>query len=213
MDFTIKQLTDKFKDGSLTPTQYISSQLNRLKSINPKVNAVAKLFNEKDILKQAQESTNRYKNGKPLGPFDGIAITIKDTTSSITKGVQLHKGSMVCYLDKDNKFFGGIPKESVKEVAMLQKSGAIILCLTTVPEMCWKGSTSSYLYGITRNPHNLTITTGGSSGGAAALTALGIGNISVGSDGAGSIRIPASFCGVIGYKPSYTVGHSKNSGE
>ena len=209
---TIRALTSKYKDGSLTPLQYITSQLQRMDRINPKINPIARHFDRELILKQARESGIRYKSNKPLGPFDGVPITIKDTTSSATAGVKLYKGSKICELDEENKYMGDTPTESVKEVAMLQQSGAIILAMTTVPEMCWAGTCSSLLYGVTTNPHNLNLSPGGSTGGGAALSALGIGNINIGSDGAGSVRIPASHCGVIGYKPSYSIGHSKNNG-
>ena len=211
MNYTIRQLTEKFKNGSLTPLQFIEQQLNRLQNINPQINPIVKLFPKETILKQAKESTERYKNNKIKGPFDGIPITVKDSGSAAAGNIEINVGSMISYLDKENSF-NKTPKESVKEIKMLQDSGAIILCQTAVPECCHKATCSSLLYGITRNPHNLTITTGASSGGAAALTSLNIGCINMGSDGAGSIRVPASCCGVIGYKPSYTIGHSKNNG-
>ena len=214
---TIRELTKKYKNGSLTPLQYITSQLQRIKNMNPKINAIARLFRIELILKQAEQSTTRYKYGQPLGPFDGIPITIKDTQSSAAVGIEFFKASTIYKLDKrkkdENVFLGNNPpNESVKEVSMLQESGCIILCMTTVPEMCWSATCSSLLYGITRNPHNLNLTSGGSTGGGAALASLGIGKINIGTDGAGSIRIPASICGVIGYKPSLSIGHICNNG-
>ena len=196
---TITQLREQFLNQTLTPSAHVLSEWKRLQNIDPKVNPIVRTPSLDTILSQARESTKRYANGTSLGPFDGIPITVKDTLSSATKGWVTNKGSKIHSLEpaKDHT-----PDESVEAVETLVKQGAIILCQTTVPELCWKGTTSSLLYGTTRYPGNLLTTSGGSSGGAAALAYLDIGSVHFGSDGAGSVRIPASCNGVIGLKPT-----------
>ena len=131
--------------------------------------------------------------GGPLGPIHGIPFTIKDL--AVTAGVPTKFGSFV---HEKN-----VPAFDAPFVRRLKDAGGIMLGKTTTPEFGWKALGDSPLTGITRNPWNLEMTTGGSSAGAAAATAAGLGPLHQGSDGAGSIRIPSSFCGIYGFKPSY----------
>ena len=183
----------------MTPTEHVLKEWKRLQSIDPKVNPFVKTMPFDIVLAQALESTKRYANGKSLGPFDGITITVKDTLSCATKGLVTNTGSKIYSLEPS---IDHTPNESVLAVETLVKQGAIILCQTTVPELCWKGTTSSLLYGTTRYPGNLITTSGGSSGGAGALACLDIGSVQCATDGAGSIRIPASCNSVMGLKPT-----------
>lgn len=113
----------------------------------------------------------------------------------LTQGVRTTRGSAI--------FADTVPEEDAPAVARLKAAGAILLGKTNTPEFGAKGDTSNRLFGVTRNPWQRTLTAGGSSGGAAAAVAAGLGPLQLGTDGAGSIRIPASFCGIFGYKPSY----------
>ena len=209
--YTIKQLTSKFRDGSLTPLSHVKNELKKLQKLlsdHPEINPIVEIFPIDDILKQAKESTIRYSNNQTLGEFDGIPYTIKDSILCDIKNKMTEMGSNISHLD-DSKEGGlfGIPEQTSPQITMLLESGAIPICITTCPELGHKGLTTSYLRGITRNPHDQTLSTGGSSGGSAALVALNIcGNISIGTDGGGSIRIPAGWCGVYGFKPSYNIG-------
>eukprot|EP01084_Bolivina_argentea_P313639 543149_1 len=201
--YSISDLVNKYSSGILSPTDHIQNELQKLKQVNLKINAVSQFINEAYILQQAKASTDRYKSGKPLSEIDGILITIKDTDTNASKGIPIHNGSLL-----PSKYW--IPKQSAPHINILQQNGAIILCQTTASEMCWKGATSTLLHGITRNPHNLQLTSGGSSGGAVALCASGINGIHLGSDGGGSIRGPSAACGVIGLKPTYPIGSSSS---
>eukprot|EP01084_Bolivina_argentea_P201935 345094_1 len=196
---SISEITNYYRIGAITPLQVIKRQLTELDRVNIKVNAIAKRFDTNSILQKAKQSTIRYQTGKILGPFDGIPITIKDVAGNALQGVPYTKGIF-------NPKYHITPKQSIPAIDALVSQGAVILCQTTCPELSQKTQTSSYLHGTTNNPHNLRLCTGGSSGGAACLTALGIGCINVGSDGGGSIRIPASICGVYGLRTTVGVG-------
>eukprot|EP01084_Bolivina_argentea_P201934 345092_1 len=196
---SISEITNYYKIGIITPLQVIELQLKKLYKVNPKVNAIAKHFDKQYIIQNAKESTLRYETGKSLGPFDGIPITIKDTSSSALKGITYTTGIF-------NPKYHKTPTESIPAIDAIVSQGAIVLCQTTCPELSQKTVTSSYLHGATNNPHNTQLVTGGSSGGSAVLTALGIGCLNFGSDAGGSIRIPASICGVYGLRPTIGIG-------
>ena len=204
--YSIQQLTDKFRDGSYTPLDNIQNELKKMELIlSSNINPFTKLMSRDLILKQAKESTLRYKNKCTLGPFDGIAVTVKDSILCEFIGTKTEMGSKLSNLDKNGGVFG-IANQTSQQITMLIESGAIILCITTCPELGHKCLTSSCLHGTTLNPHDLTLSSGGSSGGSAASIVCGLGNISIGTDGGGSIRIPSSWCGCYGYKPSYCIG-------
>lgn len=149
---------------------------------------------EKAALAQAKASAARWKKGEPLGPLDGVPVLIKDLL--LTKGWPTLRGSKT--VSRDQAWDQDAPS-----VARLREAGAVFLGATTTPEFGWKGVTDSPLTGITRNPWDLTKTPGGSSGGSAAAIAAGYGPLSLGTDGGGSIRIPAGFSGIYGLKPSF----------
>jgi Asp-tRNA(Asn)/Glu-tRNA(Gln) amidotransferase A subunit family amidase len=127
------------------------------------------------------------------GPLAGVPVTIKD--SHWLAGVPAASGSRART--------GFVPNESSAAVQRLEHAGAVIFAKTTTPEFCYLGTTASALHGITRNPWNPERTPGGSSGGAAAAVAARVGPLALGGDGGGSIRIPAAFCGVVGFKPTF----------
>ncbi|MDX1541870.1 MAG: amidase, partial [Geminicoccaceae bacterium] len=136
----------------------------------------------------------RWAKGAPLGELDGVPTTIKDLV--LTRGWPTLRGSQV--IDGEGPW-----EEDGPPTARLREAGAVLIGKTTTPEFGWKAVTDCALTGITRNPWALDRTPGGSSGGAAAACALGMGALHVGSDGGGSIRIPAGFTGVVGLKPSF----------
>jgi aspartyl-tRNA(Asn)/glutamyl-tRNA(Gln) amidotransferase subunit A len=131
--------------------------------------------------------------GDALGPLHGVPFSIKDL--QLTRGVRTMSGSFI--------FEHRVPDADAPYVERLARAGGIMVGKTTTPEFGWKALGDSPLTGITRNPWNRAVTTGGSSAGAAAAAAAGLGPLHQGSDGAGSIRVPSSFCGVFGLKPSY----------
>src|SRR5919198_1429705 len=131
--------------------------------------------------------------GDHLGPLHGVPVSIKDIV--VTRGVRTTRGSKL-YED-------WVPDEDAPLVERLKSAGAIILGKTNTPEFGWKGVTDNLVFGPTRNPWNLERTPGGSSGGASAQVAAGLGPIAIGTDGGCSIRIPAAFAGIFGFKPSF----------
>ena len=127
------------------------------------------------------------------GPLEGLPVTVKD--SQWMAGVESAQGSLA--------LAGYVPTETCAPVERLEAAGAVVFAKTTTPELCYSGITESPLHGVTRNPWNLDRTCGGSSGGSAAAVAAGLGPLATGGDGGGSIRIPAAFCGVVGFKPTF----------
>ena len=190
-----------FGQGRLTPEDAVEAALARLKATEPALNAF-QLIDEAGAREAARASAKRWAAGQPLGPMDGIPLTIKDIVAS--KGWPTRSGSRTT--DSNGPW-----DEDAPSVARLREGGAVILGKTTTPEFGWKGMTDSPLAGITRNPWNPAHTPGGSSGGAAASLAAGVGAIAFGTDGGGSIRIPSNYCGLYGIKPTYgRVPHAPN---
>jgi aspartyl-tRNA(Asn)/glutamyl-tRNA(Gln) amidotransferase subunit A len=174
-----------------TPSDVIASVLQRIEEVNPLVNAIVTKDSE-GARRAAEESTVRYKAGKSLTGLDGVPFTVKDNI--LVKGMRSTWGSQL--------FADNIPERDELPIARLRQAGGIILGKTNCPEFTLQGYTDNVLFGPTRNPWNLALTPGGSSGGAAAAVAAGFGPLAIGTDGGGSIRRPASHTGVIGLKPS-----------
>jgi aspartyl-tRNA(Asn)/glutamyl-tRNA(Gln) amidotransferase subunit A len=147
-----------------------------------------------EALAQAKASEARWRKGKPHGPVDGVPVLVKDLL--LVRGWKTLRGSLT--VDPDQDWSTDAPA-----VARLRESGAVLLGSTTTPEFGWKGVTDSPLTGITRNPWDTARTPGGSSGGSAAGAAAGYAPLTLGTDGGGSIRIPAGFTGIFGLKPSF----------
>ncbi len=186
------ELLEHYRQHSLSPVEVAKAIQARMESLNPKLNA----FNlvSQDIEKDAKASEQRWMRGEPRGLLDGVPTSIKDII--LTKGWPTLRGSKTV----DPK---GPWNDDAPATARLKEHGALLIGKTTTPEFGWKGVTDSPLTGITRNPWNLDKTPGGSSGGAAAAVAAGLGALAVGTDGGGSIRIPCSFTGTFGLKPSF----------
>jgi aspartyl-tRNA(Asn)/glutamyl-tRNA(Gln) amidotransferase subunit A len=186
-------LADAFRLRKLSPVEVAMSLLDRIDKLNPLVNAVVH-FDRQFTLAMASAAEARYQEQQPLSPLDGVPATIKDL--SAVAGMPLRRGSRT----RD-------PRTPVTEdapcVARLREAGVVFLAKTATPEAGCKVVTRSPVHGVTANPYDLTKTPGGSSGGASAALALGFGPLAVGSDGAGSIRIPASSTNVFGLKPSF----------
>ncbi|HEU5320645.1 MAG TPA: amidase family protein [Methylomirabilota bacterium] len=142
---------------------------------------------------RARRAEQAVMAGQPLGPLHGVPVSIKDNLW--TAGDRTTFGSRLLA-----EF---VPPEDAPSVARLRAAGAIFVGRTNLPEFAWRGSTDNPLFGESRNPWDLTRTPGGSTGGGAAAVAAGLGPLALGSDGAGSIRIPASFCGLVGLKPTF----------
>jgi aspartyl-tRNA(Asn)/glutamyl-tRNA(Gln) amidotransferase subunit A len=189
---TASELLEGFRKKTLSPVEVTQAVLARIEQLNPKLNAFC-LVSE-SALEEAKASEARWTAGQPRGLLDGVPVSIKDII--LTKGWPTLRGSKTI----DAK---GPWNDDAPATARLREHGAVLLGKTTTPEFGWKGVTDSPLTGITRNPWNPAKTPGGSSGGAAAAVASGMGPLAVGTDGGGSIRIPCSFTGLFGIKPSF----------
>ncbi len=187
------ELVARYRAGSLSPVEATRAALARIEALNPKLNAF-RLVDADRALADARHSEERWRIGAPRGRLDGVPTSIKDLV--LTKGWSSLRGSKAVAPDQPWD-------EDAPCVARLREHGAVLLGKTTTPEFGWKGVTDSPLTGITRNPWNPERTPGGSSGGAAVAVATGMGALAIGTDGGGSIRIPAGFTGVFGHKPSF----------
>jgi aspartyl-tRNA(Asn)/glutamyl-tRNA(Gln) amidotransferase subunit A len=187
------ELSAAYASKELSPVEVIEALLGRIEGLDAEVNAFC-LIDAPTTLKQAEASEERWLAGEPLSPLDGVPVGVKDLL--LTKGWATRRGSLTV----DPK---GPWEEDAPVVARLREAGAVFIGKTTTPEFGWKGSTDSPLTGITRNPWNKAKTPGGSSGGSSAALAARFCPLALGTDGGGSIRIPASFAGVYGLKPSF----------
>jgi aspartyl-tRNA(Asn)/glutamyl-tRNA(Gln) amidotransferase subunit A len=185
------ELLARFRRKELSPVEAVRVVLDRIERHNGAVNAWCHLDGE-GAQKAARASEARWQAGAPRGLLDGVPVGIKDNI--LVAGMPARFGSRLT------------PSEPVAHdapaAARLREQGAIILGKTTLPEYGWKAVTDSPLTGVTRNPWDTSKTPGGSSGGAVAAVVLGMGAIHLGTDGGGSIRIPASFTGCYGIKPT-----------
>ena len=187
------QLLTAFRKKRLSPVEVTQAVLDRIGRCDPHLNAF-RFVAWDEALDAARSSEARWYRGQPLGLVDGVPTTIKDM--SLTRGwATLHGSKTVSP--------AGPWDEDSPHVARLREQGAVFLGKTTMPEFGWKAVTDSPLTGISRNPWNPAKTCGGSSGGASIAAATGMGALHDSTDGGGSIRIPAAFCGVYGFKPTF----------
>jgi aspartyl-tRNA(Asn)/glutamyl-tRNA(Gln) amidotransferase subunit A len=191
-NLTATALLEGYRARTLSPVEVAQAVLARIDKLNPRFNAF-NLVSER-LLEDAKASEARWAAGQPQGLLDGVPVSIKDLI--LTKGWPTLRGSKT--IDPRGPWNDDAPA-----TARLREHGALLIGKTTTPEFGWKGVTDSALTGITRNPWNPEKTPGGSSGGAAAAVAAGMGPLAVGTDGGGSIRIPCSFTGLFGIKPSF----------
>ena len=187
------ELLDLYRSRRASPLEATRAVLARIAALNPALNAFC-WVDESAALASAADSEARWLRGTPCGPLDGVPVAIKDLI--LTRGMPTLRGSRT--IDPHQPWEVDAPV-----TARLREAGAVLLGKTTTPEFGCKGETNSPLTGISRNPWDLAKTTGGSSGGTAAAVAAGLCPIAVGTDGAGSVRIPAAFCGNFGLKPSF----------
>lgn len=192
---SVEELNVAYGNGSTSPVEAIEAVLDHVEMLDPILNAFC-VIDPETARMSARNSEERWNKKAPLSLLDGIPISVKDL--SVTKGWPTRRGSMAI---SEN----GPWEIDAPSVARCREAGAVIFGKTTVPELGAKGVTYSHLCGTTRNPWNIAKTPGGSSGGAAASIAAGIGTIGLASDGGGSIRNPAALSGTFGFKPSFGV--------
>jgi aspartyl-tRNA(Asn)/glutamyl-tRNA(Gln) amidotransferase subunit A len=190
---TASELVAAYSTGELSPVEATLSALHAIEQRNGELNAYC-FVDAEGALEQAKVSEARWRDGNPIGGLDGVPASVKDMF--LTQGWPTLRGSKCINPDQ--------PWEVDSPVtARLRENGVVLLGKTTTPELGWKGVTDNPLTGITRNPADPSRTSGGSSGGSAVAVATGMGELSVGTDGGGSVRIPASFCGIVGFKPTH----------
>lgn len=192
-DCTATTLAALYRSGAASPVEALQAALRRAERVDPRLNALCWLAPEEGLA-AARASEARWRAGTPLSPLDGVPVVVKDLI--LTRGWPTLRGSRT--VDPQQPWDTDAPS-----VARLREAGAVLFAKTTTPEFGCKGETNSPLTGITRNPWNPARTPGGSSGGTAVAVAAGIAPLGLGTDGAGSIRIPAAFCGNVGFKPSF----------
>ena len=189
---TAADLGARFRSGELSPLDATQASLEAIERHDGRVHAFC-LTDPERALAAARASEERWVRGEPRGPLDGVAVGVKDVF--LTLGWATRRGFPAEP--------PGAPDEDAPVVAALRRHGAVIVGKTTTPQFGWKAVTDAPEAPPTRNPWEPTRTAGGSSGGSGAAVALGMVPLAVGTDGGGSIRIPAAFCGVVGLKPTF----------
>lgn len=185
-------LAAEIRAKRISPVETVSAVLERMERLNPALNAVCVSMAE-SAMQAAKQAESDVLAGREVGPLHGVPITVKDLID--VAGERTTWGSKL--------FEKHVAKADAPVVERVRRAGAIIVGKTNSSEFGWKAVTDNRVFGTTRNPWDQRMTPGGSSGGAGAAVAAGIGPIALGSDGGGSIRIPASFCGLVGYKASF----------
>ncbi len=185
------ELASAVRAGELSAVELTEAFLARIGAVDPLLNAIPTLVPERALV-EAAAADRRARQGLPLGPLHGLPIAVKDLMD--TAGIRTTYGSPL-YADH-------VPTADSLLVERLRAAGAIVIGKTNTPEFGAGSQTFNPVFGPTRNPHDLTRTAGGSSGGAAAAVAAGLLPFADGSDLGGSVRNPASFCNVVGLRPS-----------
>lgn len=183
----------RFQDKSLSPVELLESLIKRADAVEPVVNALAYRHDDEALAKARKAEARYMTRSKTYRRLEGLPLAVKEDTA--IKGKPQTLGSLI--------FKDQIADHTSPSIERLLKAGAIVHAQTTCPEFVWPWTCVSRLHGTTRNPWNPTITSGASSGGSAAALAAGTTMMATGTDSAGSIRMPASMCGVVGYKPPY----------
>lgn len=192
------QTAREIKAGQLSPVEVLDAYMDRIENCNSTLNAIVTVND--DARKQAEQAASDIVRRRPLGPLHGVPFTAKDSFD--TAGVRTTRGSML--------FSDNVPEKDATAVKRLRDAGGILLGKTNLPEFCLGVETENRLFGRTVNPWDPHRTPGGSSGGEAAAIAAGLSPLGVGADQGGSVRLPAHYCGIVGFKP--TIGRIPMTG-
>lgn len=185
-------LVSRMRAGRLSSREVMEAFLGRIEQCNPVINAICTLIPEEQALKLADDADRALRRGDETGPLHGLPIAVKDLSD--TRGIRTTLGSPV--------FSDNIPAQDSLLVRRLRQAGALVIGKTNTPEFGAGSHTFNALFGVTRNPYDPDKTAGGSSGGAAAAVAAGMLPLADGSDMGGSLRNPAAFCNIVGFRPS-----------
>lgn len=186
-----KTLSRAIREKKVSALEVVNSHLNRIEDVNGKINAVVAVVGDRAVV-EAKNADKAISKGEQVGALHGVPMTVKD--SHDTEGIISTGGT------KGRESY--VPKRDSTAVARMRSEGAIILGKTNTPELTLSFETDNLIYGRTNNPYNIQCTSGGSSGGAGAIIASGGSPLDLGTDTGGSIRVPASFCGITGLKPT-----------
>lgn len=189
---TALELVHLIRTKQVSPVEVTEAVLARVERVNPRLNAFC-LVADDLARRDASEAEIAVVKGEPLGALQGVPVSVKDVI--FTRGLTTTAGSRL--------FADFVPEHDAIVVERLRAAGAVVLGKTNTSEFGHKATTDNPMFGITRNPWNVEMTPGGSSGGAAAAVASGLGPVALGTDGGGSVRIPPAFCGIYGLKPSW----------
>lgn len=189
---TASELSSAYRSGELSPVEATQASLEAISQRDADYNSFVRVEGE-SALEQARASEKRWHAGNPVGPLDGVPASIKDMF--LSKGWPTLRGSKC--VDPDQPW-----EQDSPVTARMRENALVLLGKTTTPELGWKAVTDSPVSGITRNPYDTALTPGGSSGGSSVAVAAGMGEVSVGTDAGGSIRIPGAFSGIVGFKPT-----------
>ncbi len=187
-----RELAAQLRAGRLSAVETMSAHLDRIDRLDPQLGAICTRLPREGLLARAAEADARRSRGEALGPLHGLPMAVKDLVE--TRGIRTTFGSTI--------FADYVPRRNALLVDRLESAGAIVLGKTNVPEFGAGSQTFNEVFGPTRNPWDPTRTPGGSSGGAAAALAARMVPLADGSDMGGSLRNPAAFCGVVGFRPS-----------
>src|SRR4051812_30920302 len=185
------RMAQLIRHKEVSSEELVKAHLQRIETVNPSINAVVHLCAGR-ALKEARERDADVKRGEVKGPLHGVPMTVKDSIA--TEGVVTTSGT----LGRANH----VPDRDASTVALMRGAGAVVLGKTNVPELCLAFESDNLIHGRTNNPYDVTKTSGGSSGGEAAIIAACGSPIGLGSDAGGSVRLPAHFCGIAGIKPT-----------
>ena len=185
------ELASLIRSKAVSPIEVLQAYLDAISRLNPKINAICTLAADQ-AMEAAEEAEAAVMRGEKLGSLHGLPVGIKDVTP--TAGIRTTYGSPL--------FVDHVPQEDAAVVTRLRQAGAIILGKTNTPEFATGANTVNKIFGATRNPWNLELTVGGSTGGGAAAVASAMLPLAEGTDFGGSLRIPAAFCGVVGLRPT-----------
>ncbi len=191
LSLSASQAASLIRRGKISPVELTAAVLGAIEAAQPVLNAFVTITGEQ-AMAQARAAERAVMDGAALGPLHGVPVSIKDQVE--TAGVLTTHGSAI--------FAGHVPERDDAIAVRLREAGCILVGKTRMPEFGHKGLTDGPSFGVTPNPWDLSRTSGGSSGGAAAAVAAGLGPLALGTDGAGSVRIPAAACGVVGHKPT-----------
>jgi aspartyl-tRNA(Asn)/glutamyl-tRNA(Gln) amidotransferase subunit A len=185
------ELLHRYRDCSLSPAEYFAELERHIASWEPSIHALY-AYDIEGAKTQAKASSERWAKGAPIGPLDGVPVTLKELIA--TKGVPVPQGTAATVLTPAS--------EDAPTAARLKEAGAIVFAKTTCPDYGMLSSGLSTFHPLTRNPWDLSKNPGGSSAGAAAAAAAGYGPLHIGTDIGGSVRLPAGWCGIFGFKPT-----------